>query len=322
MSTRAIWNFLSRDPFTSGSTFDYNQMTSSSSLLRALRFAIPFLALASAAIAAGTPQAKASGGRHFLWRVTNAAAPVYLLGSIHDLRASDYPMPAVVDNAIQQSQQFYFEFDPKRDNEFARKLVAAAQYPNGVQLKGRVRDETYKYLMKITRSGYNVWPHLKPWAIAMFLLQHPGFERVRSEYGIDSYVERKAAARHRPLFGLETVDEHVGVLSGMSDVESEVFLLEALVFADQGPKRFAESVAAWKAGDPPRLFALEMPEIKDAPGLNPRLLDNRNARWIPKIEGAIKSGQPTMIVAGAMHFSGPHSVIGMLRAHGYKLEQL
>jgi len=29
-----------------------------------------------------------------------------------------------------------------------------------------------------------------------------------------------------------------------------------------------------------------------------------------------------MVVAGAMHFCGPHSVVAMLRARGYKIEQL
>jgi uncharacterized protein YbaP (TraB family) len=29
-----------------------------------------------------------------------------------------------------------------------------------------------------------------------------------------------------------------------------------------------------------------------------------------------------MIVAGAMHFAGPRSVIALLRARGYKVEQL
>ena len=40
------------------------------------------------------------------------------------------------------------------------------------------------------------------------------------------------------------------------------------------------------------------------------------------IENAIKSGKPTMIVAGAAHFSGSQSVIAMLRARGYQIEQL
>jgi len=48
----------------------------------------------------------------------------------------------------------------------------------------------------------------------------------------------------------------------------------------------------------------------------------RNLRWIPRITGMIKSGQPTMVVAGAAHFAGPPSIIKLLAAHGYNCEQL
>jgi uncharacterized protein YbaP (TraB family) len=43
---------------------------------------------------------------------------------------------------------------------------------------------------------------------------------------------------------------------------------------------------------------------------------------VPRIEAAIKSGKPTLIVAGALHFSGPRSVIALLQTRGYKIEQL
>jgi uncharacterized protein YbaP (TraB family) len=254
--------------------------------------------------------------------VTNARAPFYLLGSVHKLRGSDYPLGPVIDNAIKESQQFFFEYDLTKDGAFSEKMRAAAKYPDGVQIKGKIRPETYKYLQKITLSGVNTWQHLKPWAIVFMLLQHPGYERVSSGYGIERYVFDKAKLRSRPVAGLESVDEHVHVLSDMEDIESEVFLLQALVYADEDPKVFAETVTAWKGGDTQRLYALEAPRIKEAPTVWWRLLDRRNVRWVPKIESAIKSGKPTMVVAGAMHFSGPHSVIAMLKARGYKIEQL
>jgi uncharacterized protein YbaP (TraB family) len=52
------------------------------------------------------------------------------------------------------------------------------------------------------------------------------------------------------------------------------------------------------------------------------LVDDRNVKWIPRIEAELKTGKPTAIVAGALHFSGPHSVIALLQARGYKVEQL
>jgi uncharacterized protein YbaP (TraB family) len=62
--------------------------------------------------------------------------------------------------------------------------------------------------------------------------------------------------------------------------------------------------------------------MKEAPTVWWRLLDRRNAKWVPRIGAALKSRRPTMIVAGTLHFSGPHSVIALLQKRGYKVEQL
>ena len=57
-------------------------------------------------------------------------------------------------------------------------------------------------------------------------------------------------------------------------------------------------------------------------GFEIRLLDYRNLRWIPKIDGLIRSGVPTSIVVGTGHFCGTNSVIDLLQKKGYKFEQL
>ncbi len=280
------------------------------------------LAFGSACVLASVAPAAQDSGKHFLWRITNAPAPFYLLGSVHALRPQDYHKTPVIEQAISQSQQFFFEIDPKQDETFGKKLVEAAKYPHGVEIKGKINPKTYAYLRKITVSGLGMWQHLHPWAIAVLLLHSSGYEQVSVQYGIDNYVARRARYYSKPAYGLETVDEHIRVLSGMQEIEEEVFLLQSLVHADEDPNRFQEEVAAWKTGDTERLYAMELPRIKEAPTVWWRLLDRRNAKWIPKIEAAIKSGKPTMVVAGALHFCGPHGVIAMLTARGYKIEQL
>src|SRR5204863_2399455 len=123
-------------------------------------------------------------GKHCLWRITNAPAPFYLLGSVHALQRSDYRQTPVIEEAIRQSQQFFFEVDPKQEEDFAKKLVEAAKYSKGQQILGKISPKTYGYLQKITISGMNDWQHLHPWAIAM-LLQNPKFFGVSYAYGID-----------------------------------------------------------------------------------------------------------------------------------------
>jgi len=60
----------------------------------------------------------------------------------------------------------------------------------------------------------------------------------------------------------------------------------------------------------------------EAPGIAARLVENRDVKWVSRIEAELKTGNPTAIVAGALHFSGPRSVIALLQKRGYEIEQL
>ena len=291
---------------------------------RSFRVAIACLSLliaVSMSTQAAPAQIKSGGGKHCLWQVKNAKAPFYLLGSIHRLRDSDYPLPSTIDAAIAQSNVFYFETDPNHDGDMMQRLENASKLPRGVEIKERVHQKTWDYLRTGARGGSFDWVHLKAWGIAMFLLDYPMHMRVSGAYGVDYYVEKKARARNCSMRGLESLDAHIAVFGGMSDIESEAYLLEAIVYADHRESEMRDIIAACKAF-PQTKIELDDPTVREAPGLNTRFLQSRNVRWIPVIENAIKSGKPTMVVAGAMHFSGPNSVIAMLRARGYEIEQL
>lgn len=263
----------------------------------------------------------AASAKHCLWRVTNARAPFYLLGSVHALQRSDYDKALAVEEAVKQSQLILFEVDPKEDQIFARKLGEAVRLPRGEQIRGKISPKTYNYLRKITINGMAEWQHLYPWAIAM-LLDYPRLRGVSSTYGVDNHVAQMARHYSKRTSGVETVDEHVHVFSDMHMIEGEVYLLQALIHAAEASQQFRLDVAAWKSGDTNRLYAMHVRRMKEAPTIWWRLLDQRNAKWIPRIEAAIKSGTPTLVVAGALHFSGPRSVIALLQKRGYKIEQL
>ena len=79
---------------------------------------------------------------------------------------------------------------------------------------------------------------------------------------------------------------------------------------------------AWRKGDTAALWAGDAQFRKEAPSIAARFVDERNVKWMPQIEAELKSGKPTAIVAGALHFSGPNSVIALLEKRGYKIEQL
>ena len=236
------------------------------------------------------------------------------------MQASDYFRTPVIEEAIKQPQQVWFEIDPK-DESFGEKLREAAKLPSGQLVQTKIHPKTYEYLRKITLSRMNDWHHLRPWAIAM-MLRNPTLGNPDYRWGVDSYIAQRARYYGKLTGGLETADEHIRVFSDMFDAEGEVVLLQAIIHAKDEAGQFRQDASAWKVGDAARLNAIHTGEMKEAPTVSWRLLDRRNARWSPRIETAIRSGRPTLIVAGALHFAGPRGVIALLQKRGYKIEQL
>src|SRR5881296_2830631 len=83
-----------------------------------------------------------------VWRVTNARAPFYLVGSIHALSQKDYPLPAPYEIALRDTKRLLLEFDPTRHAEFEKKFEAAAKYPPGQDIRSKIHPELLAWLRK------------------------------------------------------------------------------------------------------------------------------------------------------------------------------
>ena len=262
-------------------------------------------------------------GKHYIWRVTNPPAPFYLVGSVHSLSGKDYPLARPIMDAFHEVKQVVFEYDPNADEEFAKKLMEASKLPKGETIYTKLHPETLKFLeTRFRRSNFHFdqLKEWKAWRIAS-IWGVRGWSNINGAYGVDSYLFYHCRRLHKPTGGLETVDEHVAVLGGLSDAEGEVMLLDNIVQGDKRRDTYNRAVAAWKRGDVDGVWAEERRFRAEAPSISSRLLDMRNLQWVPRIIGMIKQGQPTMVVAGAAHFAGPPSLIKLLALHGYKCEQ-
>ncbi|MBV9617577.1 MAG: TraB/GumN family protein [Verrucomicrobia bacterium] len=270
-----------------------------------------------------SPAEAAPHGKQFLWRVINSPSPFYLVGSMHALREGDYPTDlGAFNRAIDQSQKFIFERDPTANNPTVlwRKLSAKGTYPHGVTIQQRVSPSTFALLKRIARIPQGAYETQRPWAIAALNLKAQGMEQVSSKWSMDHFIYVKV--RHRAQFGgLESTDEFVRTFSGMSDRESESFLLQAIEYGQRSPELLDQTIAAWKAGSPAQLYQLYAPRRNGFGGYW-HWVEKRSALWIPRIEDAIKSRQPTMVVVGALHLCGPRGLIAELQKRGYKVEQL
>ena len=288
---------------------------------RAFSLIAALAAISTPAIAAPEPHT----GKHFVWRVTNAKAPTFLVGSIHALSYSDYPLPSCYRLAVMNSSKVIFEFPPDESKRFPVEFEHMAEYPNNGSLVGKVHKETYDFLVKSCRNSsiqYQEMLKYRPWAIAFYIWGVRGINDVYSDVGVDYHLLKMAKAHGKQVGGLVSLRDHLRVLSEMSDIESEVLLLNAMVRGDKRRQDFDKLRAIWKRGDVEGLWAFDKETTNWPTSLERRFLDDRNRKWIPKIEAEIKAGTPVTIVAGAAHFAGPASVIKMLRQKGYTVEQM
>ena len=271
-----------------------------------------------------------------VWRITNAKAPFYLVGSIHALSKKDYPLPAPYDVAMKDSNRFLFEFDPTKHEEFQKKFEAAAKYPPGQDIRSKISPELLAWLRKNMFtvipddrggrgerfSGFESQLRYKPWWIAQHLAAPASYSKSSTSHGLDNYFVDHAIKFGKEIGGLESVNEHVAVMSGLSDRDGEFMLQDALNQPDNGEKELGRMYKAWRKGDTNALWAGDAQLRSKAPRIAARFVDDRNVKWIPRIEAELKTGKPTAIVAGALHFSGPRSVIALLQQRGYVIEQL
>jgi len=283
---------------------------------------------------AGSPAQKFP--KSCVWRVTNAKAPFYLVGSIHALSKSDYPLPSPYEVALRDSRRFVFEFDPNRHAEFERKFEAAAKYPPGQDIRSKIDPGLLAWLCQniltvkaeprrakgAQVASFDSELRYKPWWIAQHLAAPASYSKSSASHGLDNYFVDRAKTAGKEIRGLESVDEHVAVMGGMSDRDSEFMLLEALSQPKDGAKEFSRMYKAWRRGDTNALWTGDARLRNQAPRIAARLVDDRNVKWVSRIEAELKTGKPTAIVAGALHFAGPRSVIALLQKRGYKIEQL
>jgi uncharacterized protein YbaP (TraB family) len=257
-----------------------------------------------------------------VWKVTSSTGgTLFLGGSAHALRSSDYPLPAPYNRALDASSRLVFETDLAGNEAASKGLVKAGKYPKGDSLKNHVDPRTYSYvrrffaLQNVPEQKFNTY---RPWLIDM-ILEAPPTEN--SQLGVEQFLKQRAQTNHKPITGLESVQEHMAPFVGLSDREGEALLLVHFINMGRTNPGIGNTLDSWRRGDADALTRSMRDAYQDFPAFADRILTARNRKWIPRIEGFIKSGQTYFVVAGAGHMGGREGVVALLRARGYTVEQ-
>jgi uncharacterized protein YbaP (TraB family) len=262
-----------------------------------------------------------------LWVVETTSTQVFLLGSLHVLKSSAYPLAAEIDRAYASSQRIVFETNlgAMMEPAIQARMIELGVYPEGQNLFQNISETTRKNLeKKLQELGIplDYFSRFKPWFLAVSLatleLQRLGFNPL---YGVDLHFYTKAKADEKELAYLETVEYQLNLLGKMNAQDQKSFLAQTLKDLDISAQLADDMMAAWQHGEADDLYEILFESFADHPGIEDRLLTRRNQDWLPQIEKMLKTPKITMVIVGAGHLIGPEGLVELLKQKGYDVKQ-
>lgn len=283
------------------------------------------------ALLAGSGCASADSPKALLWKVSDSDNDVYLLGSFHALKPSDYPLAPSITSAFADAEIVAFEVSPEEMNspDLAMQMMAAAMLPEGVGLQDSLSAPTWlrlqQYAAKRSMPLEN-FQRMEPWFVALIVaMQEMALVGYDPKQGLDQHLIALSAKAGKRTRGLETGGEQIAALDSMSPTEQQQALAESLDDAEQFKAKVDELHRYWRAGDEQMLYNLMAADFKrEYAQLYQRINVGRNQAWLPKIRRMLddERSDDTLVVVGTLHLLGAEGLVSQLKAKGYRVERL
>ena len=261
-----------------------------------------------------------------LWHVKGEQGEVYLFGSVHVLPPRLEWRTAAIRRGLSRSDVYVFEVpqDEKAVTELQGLIQAKGYLPSEQSLRGLLHQEARPdFDAVVADSGLPLAAvdHDRPWlaGIQLMFAQMAKLHFGRED-GVESVLADMAVSGHKQTRYLETITEQFALLApDNGDLELEEFESGLKDLRDVGSE-LEPMVKAWSLGNQAELDRLINGDLDQFPEARKELLDDRNARWVPKIEAMLKEKHIFFITVGAGHLTGPKGVPALLRKAGYRVD--
>ncbi len=264
-----------------------------------------------------------------LWEISGNGIerPSYIFGTHHFAPAEMIDTLSGFEDALASVEKVYGEISVEEMSSLAaiQKMSKAMIAPADSTLSKVLSEgemgllESYmKHIVGSDNINMQQYEQFTPAAISVLVAQlttMKAFPNYNARQQLDMYLQQKALAAGKVIGGLESVDDQIEVLFGVSIAEQAKALMRGI---DVGIDPITQAQALSRSylnGD-----LAELERISSESGMTEeeksRLIYGRNSAWVNFLIGMIPTAS-IMIVVGAGHLPGDKGLINMFRQSGF-----
>jgi hypothetical protein len=287
------------------------------------RFALGLLWLLPAAALADSAASPVT-----MWVAEGASNRVYVLGSIHLLRAQDHPLPRVIGDAYDDAETLYMELDMDDLDPLLMQATInrLGMLEEGTSLREVMGDELYAEAATLATGleiPLEMLDRTEPWFAAItveqLVLARVGFNPA---YGVEMHLLKKASADGKEILGFETVEQQLGYLDGLSLEAQRALLMQTLTESAAIGEIMDDLILAWRSGDIDYLEQTLLDDVSGYPELYDAIVADRNRLWVDTIDELLDDGEDYLVIVGALHLVGEDGVPRLLEQRGVRITQM
>lgn len=263
-----------------------------------------------------------------VWKIEGHGHTIYLAGTIHLLRLSDYPLPKGFDTAYQKSSTLVFETDLQalKSPLQTQKLIASLQLAQNDHLLHYLTPKTQQRLKQYcikNKIELEQLTSFKASFVALTLTLTELSKKGVSQTGVDEFYNSKALKDKKQIIGLETADQQIQFLSQMGEGFEDELIQQTLNDLKEISQLFNKMIVTWKKGDLKQLETFFITPMQESlPIMYQQLLVQRNQAWLPHLKKLLTTPETEMVLVGSAHLAGQEGLLNMLKNSGYRMTQL
>ena len=257
---------------------------------------------------------------------------VTLLGTMHVLKESDYPMPAELAERLASASVIAVECDTiaaKSDFQYQLALATSMYYTtSGDDVTKHISPESVQILTRIFSDfglDFSLYKLIKPWALYSVLdslpLASAGYDKVP---GYDEYLLEYAKQNGIEIREVESVVFQTDLLVSQPDRLYDLLFQE---YAEETPQTMTEAIDLlhdlWASGDIAGIEG-EMSDETELPDTDADIVEafyramytDRNAGMAKTVKELLAQDKNVLFAVGAAHFVGEDGIISLLEKEG------